>query len=356
MALKHTLFNMLFFRFRARNGALAPVQPLKILIIRQDNRIGNLVFITPFLRLCAERFPGSRRDVVAGGFFSTLLQNNPDIHAVKVYDQLAFIRNPARFVLFMLHLRAERYDLVFDLKPVFSFNNMMMTVLSATRFRVGFKNPVSHAYFNVSVDHPSARTYEAAYLCALLGPFMAVKVIPQLRYLPRESDVSRAARVIADLGLHNAPLVLFHTGGRGQKKIDPRLFAAVARTCVSHGFGTLFFTGPDEKEDKLIIEKEGFACVQPADVNEFGGYLRHGVVFVSGDTGPLHMAAGADIATVSLWIASSSERYAPQGQNHRALSGAQSADQIAVAVLEAARSEKGSGEQAGGKEGKDAFQ
>jgi ADP-heptose:LPS heptosyltransferase len=53
----------------------------------------------------------------------------------------------------------------------------------------------------------------------------------------------------------------------------------------------------------------------------FLAVLERAEVFISGDTGPLHFAAGLGVPTISLFGPSSPVRWAPVGVRHRTLTG-----------------------------------
>jgi ADP-heptose:LPS heptosyltransferase len=50
--------------------------------------------------------------------------------------------------------------------------------------------------------------------------------------------------------------------------------------------------------------------------------LARAKVFISGDTGPLHFAAGLGVPTISLFGPTAPERWAPIGKHHQAITGA----------------------------------
>ena len=55
---------------------------------------------------------------------------------------------------------------------------------------------------------------------------------------------------------------------------------------------------------------------QIADLPLFLAVLARAGVFISGDTGPLHFAAGLGVPTLSLFGPSDPARYAPVGERH----------------------------------------
>jgi heptosyltransferase-2 len=258
-------------------------------------------------------------DLLKGRLFSELLTGNPNLDRIVVYNQLACIRMPWKFFTLIYRLRKERYDIVFDLKPSFSFNNMMMTVLSGARFRVGFRNPLSSAFFHLEADLPDVHTYEPKFIAALLSSFMDIEPVPSILYTPSPSDVLDAKRQLAGCGMTDLQPVGIHIGGRGNKKLDLTCFIALARRLKEKETPVIFFIGPDEKRESAAIKREGFVCFAPKTAGLFGGFLPHLRAFVSCDTGPMHMAAGAGVKTVSVFLTTSVERFAPKGDKSRNL-------------------------------------
>ncbi|MFH0919405.1 MAG: glycosyltransferase family 9 protein [Fibrobacterota bacterium] len=315
--MKTRLFKALFFPFRARPGAALPARVERVLVIRQDNRIGNLVLITPLLTLIKQRWPKCRLDVVVGGSFGAVIRNHPAIDRLKIYDQLRFIRMPWKFFGFLVSLRRARYDVVFDLKSVFSFNNMMLSVVSGARYRVGFKNPLSRGFFHCEVDLPDPQKYEAEYVAELLRPFMDITRVPAIRCLPLAAETEKARAQLAAAGLDKRAPVGIHTGGRGIKKISPERFLALGFRLREEGVPAVFFFGPDEKKEVPLFRAHGFPCFSPATPDAFNGFLPFLRFFVSCDTGPMHMAAGAGTPTLSFFMQSSPERFAPRGPKNR---------------------------------------
>ena len=93
-----------------------------VLLIRQDNRIGNIIFITSLINLI-EKELNVKPDVILGEKFNGILKNNPHINKLLVYSQKKFLKNPILFFKFIKTMKEKQYDLIIDCKNVFSFNN-----------------------------------------------------------------------------------------------------------------------------------------------------------------------------------------------------------------------------------------
>ena len=87
-----------------------------------------------------------------------------------------------------------------------------------------------------------------------------------------------------------------------------------------------FTTALGEREQALISELKKLvpdAKILPPlpELPLFLAVLARAVVFIAGDTGPLHFAAGLGVPTISLFGPSSPVQWAPIGRRHQVLKG-----------------------------------
>jgi len=103
--------------------------------------IGDVLMITPALRALRESYPGAQITVIVNSFAAPMLENNPHIDRVLVYDRSLCKRPWARFVQ-ELHLAREirraRFDLTIDYTS--GDRTVKYCWLSGARTRVAYKN------------------------------------------------------------------------------------------------------------------------------------------------------------------------------------------------------------------------
>jgi ADP-heptose:LPS heptosyltransferase len=202
-----------------RRGEFDALQSPRILVVRQDNRIGNLLFITPLLNLIKTRFPCGFIDIVVGGMYPDLLKDSADINKILCYDQQVFLRNPLRFIKLTRELRKEHYDMVFDAKRVFSLNNFMVTVLCNARFRVGFENPIVRGFYDFEVPVITEVLYEPDNLARLFNVFSGDYRIPPMSLEVNSRSMRSALRFFDTKGIDSKEFIVgIHPGGRGEKR------------------------------------------------------------------------------------------------------------------------------------------
>jgi ADP-heptose:LPS heptosyltransferase len=121
------------------------------------------------------------------------------------------------------------------------------------------------------------------------------------------------------------PVTLCHLATSQPKKEWPLAhWAELYRRAVAAGHELVFCTGVAPREQALL---ENFkqqvpgAPVLPiiADLPTFLAVLKGARLFISGDTGPLHFAAGLGVPTIGLFGPSPAGEWAPLGSQHRAL-------------------------------------
>ena len=85
-----------------------------------------------------------------------------------------------------------------------------------------------------------------------------------------------------------------------------------------------FSTGITPREQALLEDlKQQLPGVRTVpvipDLPTFLAVLKRARLFISGDTGPLHFAAGLGVPTIGLFGPSPADKWAPLGHEHRAL-------------------------------------
>ena len=163
--IKRKLFKLLAHYFTKPDTKRLTAKELKsILIIRQDNRIGNLLFTTSLVELIHKQLK-IHPDILVGGKFSDLLEANPKVLNVFVYDQKQFVKKPWLAIKFLKSLKKCQYNLVIDCKDGFSFNNAVLTLITNAKSKIGFQNELSHRYLNYAHKASNENSlHESIYL------------------------------------------------------------------------------------------------------------------------------------------------------------------------------------------------
>ncbi|HKW27693.1 MAG TPA: glycosyltransferase family 9 protein [Verrucomicrobiae bacterium] len=297
---------------------------MKILAI-QFKYFGDAVLLTPALRTLRSHFPDGELHLLAPEEIAPLFQHLPYLNRVWPMPRK---RGRARFSQSWPLIRALRRE-HFDRSVDFASNDRgaILSRLIAARRRLGWDERGGFFgrkfCYSDRVLPETKRQHESVRLAQLLSGWQ-IPPPPSL-----EAEI-RADPSLADAAKEILPgerAVVCHVASSQPKKEWPLThWAKLFRLATGAGFPVVFTTAPGEREQTLMAELKQFApdAVILPPVRElplFLAVLARAAVFISGDTGPLHFAAGLGVPTISLFGPTSAEQWAPIGKRHQVLTG-----------------------------------
>jgi len=297
--------------------------PQKILAI-QFRYFGDLVLATPALRAIREHWPACELHLLVPAETTPLVERLPCLTKVwPLPRQRGRAQITASWPLIRA-LRAERFDRSVD----FGGNDRgaILSRLCGARERLapffsgGFFGR-RFCYTRLVAPAPRDRheTLRSLHILSAWG-------VGSPRSLETEIHADPALDGLA-ASLLPEPKILCHLATSQPKKEWPLTnWAALHRLAARAGLPLVFSTGTGAREEALLAEFKKLApdaAVLPP-VSALANYLallRRARIFVSGDTGPLHFAAGVGVPTLALFGATPPELWAPLGPRHRLLVG-----------------------------------
>ena len=171
---------------------------------------------------------------------------------------------------------------------------------------------------------PAAKLqHESARLVRLLSGWQVPPPASLEAEIRSDPSVAAAAKGI----LPDEYAVICHVAAGQPKKEWPLAhWAKLHRIAIEAGRRVVFTTARGEREAALITELKQLApdaVILPLvkELPLFLAVLARAEVFISGDTGPLHFAAGLGVPTISLFGPTSPALWAPIGSRHQFLAG-----------------------------------
>ena len=107
---------------------------MKIAII-QLGRIGDLVLLTSAVKSLKNKFPNSKIYFIAGKSNYSVLENNPDIEKVLIFD-----KNPIKLIPFLIKLKTIKFDYYIDPKDHFSTESNIIARTVNAKIKIGFND------------------------------------------------------------------------------------------------------------------------------------------------------------------------------------------------------------------------
>lgn len=276
-------------------GPVDPASVRRVLAVRHDARLGNLLLLTPSLRLIKTAFPAARVDVLIADRYGDALKHNPCVDAVLTAKSLP-------------GLRGRGYDLAFDFSPqhAFSLSSAVWTALSGAKRRIGFDRGDAAKFLDDLVPVPAGRAHETANLAALVR-----HAAPGLRLAPDADlrtewhfgpgELAPGAAAWRDWGLDGESVALF-LGARAEKRLPAEWFLELAGHLRAAGRRVALMGGPAERKllDGLVIPA-GVVVAPELPLRAFAAAVSHARAVVTADTGPMHLCVAVGVPTVELF-------------------------------------------------------
>jgi ADP-heptose:LPS heptosyltransferase len=274
-----------------------------ILVVRQDNRLGNLVLIEPFLRALRRGFPQAKLTLICGEAFSELYAPGILVDEVIVFPHMRFAKNPLRFPPWLRSLRRRLWDLAIDSAHprTISTTNLLLVTCSGARWRLGFAREGSERFLNLTVRAPSPASYVEEQFLLLQPLGIESEVSPPHFSLPPGHEIlSRQFR--RELNLREDERICgLWIGGRYDKRWDLREFISLYRHFEEERprqFCPVLLFGPDE-DLKIPPEIRHHRFTGP--IWELAAALKTLSWFLSTDSGPRHLAVALGIPSIGLF-------------------------------------------------------
>jgi heptosyltransferase-3 len=319
-------------------------RPERVLVVRQDERLGNVLLITPLLEALRKILPRSHMAVLVSNRFADLLRGNPDVDQVIVFDKRQLLHNPLRFITFLRDLRRQAFELAIDSGPAdgLSLNNALMTFFSGAPVRLGYLRGESHLFLNLQAPRPLKQRSEIDNHLGLLRFFFGQAPAGGVKISLTPEERQAAAQHLCSLGFREGDLIVgMHVGGRGGKAWPIDRFAHLARRLIrEHHAKVILYWGPNERDVIQEFSNEplqGLYVSPLLQIRELASQLERCTAFVSADTGPMHLALAVGTPTVTIFRVPNFERYGQQGPQNKVVyrpGGDVSVDDVLAAFVD----------------------
>ena len=302
-----------------RSVGPGPGQPQRILVLRVDDRVGNVLLTTPLLSHLTGGLPAARIDILVARSKRMIVAGIAEAIAFEKRD---LFRAPWRFISTMRALRRAHYDVVIDASHwhAFSITSALILGWIGAPVRIAHDRGAADRFATVTVPPPEAVEPEVRTKLRLLEP-LAIAT----RSLALHTDLgsSGPARDRMDAWFGQAfgdrPVLGLVPGAR---KLDHRtpepVFAALGDEATACGAGVLVLWGPGEEAlaDRVAAAAQGLMA--PAtDVEALAALMRRCAAIATNDSGPMHLAVATGTPTIGLFTHADHGRWGHTYGPHR---------------------------------------
>ncbi|MFM7846921.1 MAG: glycosyltransferase family 9 protein [Planctomycetota bacterium] len=306
-------------RFRA---AVADRDRPRILIARMS-AIGDTILTMPVACAIREKYPQATIGWVVEKGASTVLRGHECIDDMIVLER-GWFTSPRVIWNVRQQLRQLRFEVAVDCQSI--TKTALACWLSGAPLRIGCRGQYGcelSPWLNNQLIEPQ-RPHLTDRSLELLAPLGIHNPAVDWKYPLEQTASASMALAIRDLGLQ-AGYAVINPGATWDSKLwEMDRFAAVARDLgESHGLPTLVVWGGQRElnwAEQIVSAAGGHARLAPrSTLAELAALIQGGRIFISADTGPLHMAVAIGTPSVGLYGATRPADCGPYGSPHRAL-------------------------------------
>jgi lipopolysaccharide heptosyltransferase II len=291
-----------------------PLPPRRALVIRPGG-IGDAVLFLPMLAELRRAWPQAEIDLLAEKRNAGVVRGLGLVDRVLLYD---------RFPGDLPRALAVRYDVVIDTEQYHRASAIVAFLTRAPR-RIGFGTNVRRRLLTDPLPYDQS-IYEARSFLELARRATGREPHwdPERPFLPLDADAVRFAEgVLAPLG--DRPLVAIHPGASiPERRWPPERYAEVAAQLAGKGIGIVVLGGREDVQAAAVIAQRlaGQPAVNVAGQStlaEAAALVSKVDVYVSADTGVLHLAYAVGTRTVHLFGPGVLSKWGPPGHRFRSI-------------------------------------
>lgn len=292
----------------------------RILIVRLG-ALGDIVHAIPVAAALRRAFPRSRIDWLVSGKHREILDLVPAIDRRLVIHDRGDHSEGSPLLAAIRELRATRYDVALDLQGL--IKSALIARSSGAARVIGFasrylRERFARVFYTEAYDPGGGGIYapsETRHVVDInLGLLTRLGVPAARPEFPLEALASTAAQIMRErAGGHYA---LLNPGAAWPNKRWPaaRLGALAQALKERQGLASVVLWGRGERELAETVEHDaaGAAIIAPeTTIGDVVALARGAAVMVSGDTGPMHIAAAVGTPLVGIYGPTRPERNGP---------------------------------------------
>ncbi|WP_047546714.1 glycosyltransferase family 9 protein [Psychroserpens sp. Hel_I_66] len=289
----------------------------KILVLRPNHRLGNLILTTPIIAELSHVFPNSKIDIlIRGDYLAPIVFGKYE----KINNYLPLPRKPFNSLIKYASLwgkvKVKEYDLVINAVEG-SSSGRLLTKLSRAEYKVfGGTSEETPIEFKHRKHIALGPIYDLRYFLRNIREFND-KNIPLLDIKLTTEEKSKGKLALKKIVKTDKPVIGIFTFATGAK-------------CYSTEFWDEFYTKLKAKFTAYqileILPIENVSQIQfrektyySKDIREIASVMHNTEIFIGADSGMMHLASASLTPTVGLFSKANIEEYKPYGPQNTAI-------------------------------------
>lgn len=294
---------------RAQSSLLSPQASREKFLVVQTSFLGDVVLTTPVLTEIRRRHPNSWLAVLCTPQARSLLEGNPDVDEIIADDKKGFDRGWKGLWHKAADLRSRGFTIALALHK--SFRTALLLFLARIPFRIGFRQSAGWFLYHRRVER-EATLHDVERNLSILKPLGITS-----------AECLKAVRVEAGPGTRESVESTFRSLGIFQNELtfglNPGSVWPTKRWSVEsyadlmirlkrrYSCRILLFGGPEDGDIARSVQTLsgdlGVNLVGKIALRELSSALDKCSVFITNDSGPMHVAVARGVPVVAIFCA-----------------------------------------------------
>ena len=289
----------------------------RILLIRLSS-LGDIVLTTPVIHAVRAHYSDAHIAMLTGKQSADVLRENPHLDEIITFDRFAKDKDTGEMLRTARVLRGRKFTLAIDLQR--KFRTEVLMYFSGAAERVGKGRLCTVRAPEQGNKHATAHYFD------LLRAVEIPALDQKLEMFLAASERADATQRFDTAGVTPTGLKVGFFPGAGWKLREwmPERFAAIGDRLVQNfNAEVLIFGG--QKESELVhtvaklMDTHAVPFAGNLQIRELAACIEKCDLFLTNDTGPMHIAAAVGTPTVSLFGPGNHIRFQPLGAMHQTI-------------------------------------
>jgi len=278
----------------------------RILIVRTD-RIGDVLLSTPVIKALRGAYPNAYIAMMVSPYAKDIVDSNLYLDEVIIYDKDSQHKKWRRSIKFALSLKKKKFDLAIVLHPTNRVH--LVTFFAGIPKRVGYDRKMGFLLTDRRKHSKQLGEKQELEYSLDLVRYLGIEPKDKTLFMPIRPESEKWADELFKIeGIKRTDkLLAIHPGASCPSKIWPsERFAETAdRLTEKYSFKVLVIAGPKDMHAAQEVLKNmrhpALNLAGKISVSQLASVLKRCQLFVSNDSGPVHIASAVGTPVISIF-------------------------------------------------------
>lgn len=285
----------------------------KILVVTIAH-MGHVVLATPVTRALKKKFPTATVDLLVFPLAEEAAKHNPYADHVLVYNQDQSQKNTVNLQKFIHLLQEKTYDLALSLND--DTISAMLIGLSGARYRIGYENDSQTKFFTHTITAPAKILHQSERQLEILKPLGLSHQDSHIEFHVSANEMTNLYHKLA-LPSTKPIVVLCPFSSHLHKNWIAENWVTVINHLAKKAQCILIGSNQELSAMQSMNAKTNNAALIAAGkltLGESAALIKNAQLFITVDTGPMHIAQAFDTPVIALMGPTHSRVWGPRNR------------------------------------------